>query len=83
LPILPVINKINDKSIIPISIIKTVRDLVAIRNKQVHVGLKPSNPTKIEKMLEDVKDLLLLLDYYSGYDFSLSFVRMETRQQLK
>jgi hypothetical protein len=81
-PKLPVIKKINDKSEIPTSIIDTARKMNGIRNKQVHVGLKPPDSKKIESMLQDVQDLLLLLDYYCGFDFALSFVRPEKLREI-
>lgn len=82
-PKLPVIKKINDKSEIPSSIIETVKKMNGIRNKQVHVGLKPPDSKKIESMLQDVQDLLLLLDYYCGFEFALSFVRPEKLKELE
>ena len=83
LPSLPGIKKINNESIIPASIIKTVQKMMPIRNKQVHVGKEPPDSKEIESMLKDVQDLLLLLDYYCGFDFALSFVRPEKIQELE
>lgn len=82
LPTLQSLNESKSKCIIPKSLIKTIKELIEIRNKLVHTGTIFPNKKRIEDMLEDVKDVLLLLDYYSGFEFSLNHLRNETFQQL-
>jgi hypothetical protein len=82
LPTLQSLNKARSNCIIPKSLKKTILKLIEIRNDLVHVGSFIENKKDIEDMLEDVKDILLLFDYYSGFEFSLSYLRNETIKQL-
>jgi hypothetical protein len=82
LPNLQSLNQIKSKCVIPKSLIKTTRELVEKRNKLVHVGTIIPDKKELEEKLKDIKDLLLLLDYYGGFEFSLSHVRKETIGQL-
>jgi len=80
---LPGIKKIYSITFIPKSIRKNIQTMSEKRNSQAHAGINTPDSVTLLKMLQDVRELLLLLDYYSGYDFALSFVRKETLDQIE
>ncbi len=80
---LPVKNKINNKTNIPANLINSIKEGSRIRNKVVHIGAKPPQAKEIGSILEDIKDLLYLLDYYCGYDFAINHIRKKTLDELK
>lgn len=51
---------------VPGSIIKNMKDGVSIRNKLVHGGASSIETDKLSSILQSIRDLLYLLDMYSG-----------------
>lgn len=66
----------------PTAVIDAIKKGVTIRNQLSHAG--SVNPTidEVQEILRAVHDVLLLLDYYSGYEWALIFVSDATRSQL-
>jgi hypothetical protein len=73
--------------VIPRRILKEVQDALGRRNKLVHVGGKPPTydaPTFEETrvLLNTVRDLLWILDYYCGFGWAINRVSLTTQSEL-
>jgi len=66
----------------PPSLRQRLRNAVNIRNDIVHKGFHGSVQSKLHDLVEDVRDLLYLLDYYQGNEWALRFIRREIVQEL-
>ena len=73
-PMLPVKNKINNQSSFPDSRLEPFRIGVNIRNTIVHKGDDAPEIHRVIQILEAIKDILLLLDYYCGFGFTYDFI---------
>jgi hypothetical protein len=83
LPLLPFKNRFNGKVLSPPkSVRRDIEEGVKLRNKVVHVGHQVPNNQWLEKILLSVKDFLWLVDYYRGYDWSLTYIRDETLKDM-
>ena len=81
---LPVRNHINGHVLRPPkTIITTVKRAVELRNKIVHGRSARITPNELQSMLLAIRDLLYLLDYYSGVSWALEHISPEVLQQLK
>jgi hypothetical protein len=66
----------------PPEVMSAIKKGVSIRNGVVHAGTPiPTEDTAIE-ILDAVRDLLFLLDYYCGNDWAFDHLRSGTRQAL-
>jgi hypothetical protein len=83
LPNLPLLCMNKCDKPIPQEIISEIKDGVSIRNKMVHGKISDVKIEKVNKILFIIKDLLYLLDYYSGNEWALNFISIEIRNQLK
>jgi hypothetical protein len=86
-----ILAKLNKKVVIPKSICNAIDIGVQVRNKLVHAGVIPQDKgneqrykpyhdnlsQKTEDLLLNILDLLRLLDYYSGHEWALDYVREE------
>ncbi|OLE53291.1 MAG: hypothetical protein AUG51_13820 [Acidobacteria bacterium 13_1_20CM_3_53_8] len=80
LPLLPAKLKIKGKVLSPPKeIIRVLQKGVELRNKTIHVGATPPSGEELRELLLAVRDLLYLLDYYSGFDWALDNIRPEIR----
>ena len=66
----------------PKSIRKAIRQGMDARNSLAHIGIYDLTPDDLESILEAVRDLLYLLDYYRGHEWALDRLRDETRAEL-
>jgi hypothetical protein len=66
----------------PDDILKSLRKGIEMRNRTTHVGTQSIFPTTLEEVLLAVKDVLWLLDYYSGSAWALDYIRTEVRAKL-
>ena len=83
LPILPVRLTIHgDVKAPPSAIVKTIEEGVELRNKIAHAGTVALTYEKLEEILLAIRDLLWILDYYTGHNWALEHVRPEIRQRL-
>jgi hypothetical protein len=82
LPTLPACLPDRSKAIIPASVLKTLEKGVTLRNESVHRG-SDIEKDRLREILLAVRDLLRLLDYYSGCPWALRFVRVEMRGELE
>ena len=83
LPKLPARCKIDGKvKPPPNEVLEVLRKGVTIRNNLSHAGTKNTSIEEVEEILQAVHDLLWLIDFYSGSEWALSFLRPETRNGL-
>lgn len=83
LPTLPAKNKINGKVLPPPKeMIESIRKGVFARNQVVHKGGAPPSLDSLEEILLSIKDLLWLIDYYSGFKWALNHLRDGTKTKL-
>jgi len=66
----------------PARILERLKEGVSIRNRVIHGGAPTPSTDKIEEILGAVRELLWLLDFYSGFDWALDFLSTETRSEL-
>jgi len=80
IPRLPVVNKVKGKVCSPPKIlVDKIRKGVTIRNDITHVGEKAPSYESLTEILEAVRDIIWLLDYFSGKDWAYEFISEETR----
>jgi hypothetical protein len=83
LPELPVKLKIKDKILPPPEkILDTLKKGIAIRNKFVHGNYSPIEQDTLEEVLRAIRDLLYLLDIYSGFAWAEGKISSETTKGL-
>jgi hypothetical protein len=82
LPLPPARRVIDGKVVAPPAIVlASLKKGVTIRNNLAHAGgFTPSLDT-VDEVLDAVRDVLWLLDYYCGSDWALQFVRPDTRKE--
>ena len=84
LPNLPVKCKIRGTvSPLPDILLKVLEDGVNLRNRAAHIGQMTFTYEKLDEILLAVRDLLWILDYYSGMNWALNEVRPEIRRILE
>ncbi len=84
LPFLPTKRKINQKVFEPKSpIYEVLKKGVQMRNQIVHGRATTLTYETIEEILLAVHDVLWILDYCSGYDWALEYVRPDIRKLLE
>jgi hypothetical protein len=66
----------------PTTILESLRKGVTLRNEVTHVGTATPSAQSVEEILCAVQDLLWLIDYYSGCDWAINFLRDETKTAL-
>jgi hypothetical protein len=66
----------------PTVVLEAIKKGVTIRNQLSHAGGVGPSSDDVQRILRAVHDVLLLIDYYSGYEWALRFVSDETRSQL-
>jgi hypothetical protein len=82
-PKLPVRCRIGDQvKAPPESVMALLKKGSDIRNGLAHAGAAAPPIHDVEEILDAVRDLLWLLDYYAGYEWALGFVRSSTRKEL-
>jgi hypothetical protein len=83
LPILPVRCHISGVAKAPPQqLLDTLRKGVTIRNRLSHAGGASPSTEDVENILEAVRDLLWLTDYYSGVPWAFGYISDVTRAQL-
>ena len=82
LPQLPVLEKLSAAVACPENILKQLKVAVTLRNTLVHSGSGSISRERVERIIDAVDDLLLLLDFYCGHQWSLRFLTQETRDAL-
>jgi hypothetical protein len=79
IPLLPSRNKISGAVCIPTKLRTKIDKHVELRNRIVH-GRGGDVPFEIaETVLQDVRDLLCLIDYYAGHDWAIELVSSKWR----
>ena len=66
----------------PQAVLDNLKKGVTMRNQLSHASASSPSGDKVETILLSVHDLLWLLDYYTGYEWALDFLRPETRETL-
>lgn len=66
----------------PNGVLAVLKKGVTIRNQLSHAGTVNPTIEDVEEILQAVHDLLWLIDFYSGSEWALSFLRPETRNEL-
>ena len=67
---------------LPEAVLESVKKGVTIRNALAHAGASAPSVETVEEILRAVHDVLWLVDYYSGSQWALDFLRPETRAAL-
>lgn len=81
---LPVKNKINGEvKPPPKEIMAVIKVGVDIRNRVTHKGVQGPGNERIKQIFSAVKDILWLLDYYSGHEWAYKYISAKTRQSLE
>ncbi len=84
LPTLPVKNTVQGKVLPPPkSIIDELKKGVELRNKAVHSKVESLKYETLRDILWAVRDLLWLLDYYSGYEWAWKYIRHDTKWSME
>jgi hypothetical protein len=84
LPKLPTRYKLDGQvKVPPNDVLDTLRKGVTIRNQLSHAGNVNPSIDDVEEILRAVQDLLWIIDFYSGSEWALGFLRPETRAQLE
>jgi hypothetical protein len=84
LPNLPAVNTINGKVLPPPKpIIELIKKAVNIRNQIAHIGGKSPNDQTLDQILEAIRDVIWLLDYYCGHAWAYSHISKETKLALE
>jgi hypothetical protein len=66
----------------PKTILDSLRKGVTLRNEVTHAGTATPSAQAVEEILCSVQDLLWLIDYYSGSDWAIAFLRNEVKAEL-
>lgn len=66
----------------PAEVLDTLRKGITIRNQLSHAGTSNPSIEDVKEILRAVHDLLWLIDFYSGSEWALGFLRPETRSGL-
>jgi len=83
IPKLPAKNTIKNKVMPPPkSIIDDIKKGVFTRNQIIHLGKTPPENDSLIKLLNSIRDVIWLLDYYRGYEWAYQFIRKETWDEL-
>jgi hypothetical protein len=83
LPRLPVRWKIDGKvKPPPAAVLESLKKGVTIRNQLSHAGASSPSIEDVEEILRAVQDVLWLVDYYSGSQWALGFLRAKTNAEL-
>lgn len=83
LPLLPAVCRIHGAvKPPPKDVVEDLKKGVNIRNIVSHAGAGGPTSDAVERLLKAIRDVLWLLDYYSGNEWALQFVREETRNAL-
>lgn len=83
-PRLPAINKIEGKVVSPPKhIMASIKQAVTIRNQVAHIGGKAPSPERLDNILQVIRDVMWLLDYYCGYAWAFNHISDETREALR
>jgi hypothetical protein len=84
LPTLPVRCRVKGQQpLIPSSLLDEIKKAVKLRNEIVHRGQAPGLKIQtINSVLHTVRDLLYLLDFYSGNQWAFDILSYETRKSL-
>jgi hypothetical protein len=83
LPTFHAIFLINGKVLSPPeNVLKHIKDGITIRNKLVHGNAIDISNDKLENVLRAVRDILYLLDFYSGQKWAVSLISAETQTAL-
>ena len=84
LPMLPARCLIDNRVVPPPeSLLDCLRKGVTIRNQLSHAGTASPSVDTVGEVLKAIHDLLWLLDFYSGNEWALKYVRPDTRSRLK
>jgi hypothetical protein len=84
LPTLPVKNTVQGKVLPPPkSIMDELKKGVGLRNKVVHSKAESLKYETLRDILWAVRDLLWLLDYYSGHQWAWEYIRASTRRSME
>jgi len=84
LPKLPVKCKIRGVvSPLPDVLLEALEDGVNLRNRAAHIGQMTFAYERLDEVLLVVRDLLWILDYYSGFNWALNDVRPDIRRLLE
>lgn len=84
LPQLPAVNTIKGKvHPPPKKIIDLIKKGVTIRNQIAHIGGKAPSDETLDQILEAIRDVIWLLDYYCGQVWAYEFISKETRLALE
>ncbi len=82
--LLPTTNRVSQKVFAPKSILnEALRKGVFIRNQIVHGKATTITYETLEEILLAVHDVLWILDYCSGYDWALKYVRQDIQKILE
>lgn len=83
LPLIPVRLKVQGKKVeIPERVVGLLKKGVNLRNKTIHAGDQALSRIALEEILLAVRDLLYLLDLYSGLSWALKNISTETQNNL-
>lgn len=84
MPQLPARNQINGEvRRPPKKVISTIKRGIELRNKLVHGRQDTETTDEVREMLEAVRDLLYMLDYYRGHDWAIERLSHEVAASLK
>ncbi len=81
-PTLPVKNRINDKVVIPKSIVEKLRKGIQMRNSIIHGKSTSLSFENVTEILTAVENLLHLLDYYCGHTWALKNITTDEQETL-
>lgn len=82
IPKLPVKNKIQEEIEFPKTVMKPLKKGIQMRNIVAHGGNCSLTTENLKVTLKSVRQLLWLLDYYSGYDWALKHLNQEVNDEL-
>jgi hypothetical protein len=83
IPLMPAKLKIDGKFVrLPLKTIRTLERGVELRNKIVHGGTKPVADNELDELLLAVRDLLYLLDCFSGFAWAVERVQPHRLNEL-
>ena len=67
----------------PKPVLDDLKKGVTIRNQLTHAGASNPSGESVQSILQSVHDLLWIVDYYSGYEWALEFLRPETLEAIR
>jgi hypothetical protein len=82
LPLLPVEQMFGVRPFIPRELLEILKKGVNLRNKTAHTGGGVSSET-LKEILVAVRDLLYLLDFYSGHVWAFDHVSHAMRERIR